>query len=148
MQFWFLGECTFNIGEMQFWFLGECTFNIGEMQSLFSRKYTFNIGEMQFWFSGECTFNIGEMQFWFSGECTFNVGEMQFWFSRKCTFNEYWRFHCGVVAKVMDDGPEVSEFEIQSRYYVHFRSNAPWKRYKPPYSLCSGNYIYSIIRSS
>ena len=35
---------------------------------------------------------------------------------------------CGVVANVLDCDIVVSDFEFQSRYYVHF-----WKRYEPPY---------------
>ena len=34
----------------------------------------------------------------------------------------YWS-HRGVVAKVQNCNIVVSEFEIQSRYYVHFRTN-------------------------
>ena len=28
-------------------------------------------------------------------------------------------------------GPEVNEFELQSRYYVHFRTNILWKDINP-----------------
>ena len=30
---------------------------------------------------------------------------------------------CGVMVKVMDCGYVVSEFVLQSRYYIHFRAN-------------------------
>ena len=33
----------------------------------------------------------------------------------------------------MDCGLVVSEFEPQSRYYVHFQTNTHGKKYKPPY---------------
>ena len=33
----------------------------------------------------------------------------------------------------MDCGNVESEFELQSRYYVHFRTNTLGKRYEPPY---------------
>ena len=33
--------------------------------------------------------------------------------------------------KAMDCGIVVSEFELQSRYYVHFRANTLWKGMKP-----------------
>ena len=32
-------------------------------------------------------------------------------------------YHRGVVVKAMDYGIVISEFEIQSRYCVHFRTN-------------------------
>ena len=31
---------------------------------------------------------------------------------------------CGVMVKVLDSGIVISEFEPQSRYYVHFRTNS------------------------
>ena len=39
----------------------------------------------------------------------------------------------GVMVKVMDCGIVVSEFVLQSRYYVHFRANTLWERYEAPY---------------
>ena len=36
----------------------------------------------------------------------------------------------GVMAKVLDYILEVSEFELQSCYYVHFRTNITGKKYK------------------
>ena len=37
----------------------------------------------------------------------------------------------GVMVKVMDCGIVVSEFELQSRYYVHFRANTLGKSMNP-----------------
>ena len=37
----------------------------------------------------------------------------------------------GVMVKVMDCGIVVSEFVLQSRYYVHFRANTLGKRMNP-----------------
>ena len=37
----------------------------------------------------------------------------------------------GVMVKAMDCGIVVSEFELQSRYYVHFRTNTPGKGMNP-----------------
>ena len=42
---------------------------------------------------------------------------------------------CGVIANVMDCSLEVSEFEIQSCYYVHFRTNTLEKVMNLPYPL-------------
>ena len=36
-----------------------------------------------------------------------------------------------VIVKAMDCGIVVSEFELQSRYYVHFRANTLGKCMKP-----------------
>ena len=33
-----------------------------------------------------------------------------------------WKSLCGIMAKVLNRGLEISEFELQSRYYVHFRT--------------------------
>ena len=33
----------------------------------------------------------------------------------------------GVMVKAMDSGIVISEFELPSRYYVHFRTNVHWK---------------------
>ena len=35
--------------------------------------------------------------------------------------------------KALDCEIVVSEFELQSRYYVHFRAHIVWERYEPPY---------------
>ena len=40
----------------------------------------------------------------------------------------------GVMAKVLDYDLEVSEFELQSRYYVDFRTNTLGKDVEHPYS--------------
>ena len=37
----------------------------------------------------------------------------------------------GVMVKVMDCGIVVSEFVLQSRYYIHFRTNTLGKRMNP-----------------
>ena len=37
------------------------------------------------------------------------------------------------MVKAMDCGIVVSEFVLESRYYVHFRGKYPWERYEPPY---------------
>ena len=37
----------------------------------------------------------------------------------------------GVMAKVLVWGLEVSDFDLQSRYYVHFRTNTPGKIVSP-----------------
>ena len=37
----------------------------------------------------------------------------------------------GVMVKAMDWGIVVSEFVLQSRYYVHFRANTPGKGMNP-----------------
>ena len=39
-----------------------------------------------------------------------------------------------LVVKVLDCGIVVSEFELQSHYYVHFRTNTLGKGMTPPYS--------------
>ena len=39
----------------------------------------------------------------------------------------------GVMAEMLDCGHDVSEFKLQSLYYVYFRTNAFWERYNPPY---------------
>ena len=38
----------------------------------------------------------------------------------------------GVMVKVMDCGIVVSEFVLQSRYYIHFWANTVGKGMKPP----------------
>ena len=37
----------------------------------------------------------------------------------------------GVIVKVLYYGIVVNEFELQSRYYVHFRTNTPGKGMNP-----------------
>ena len=39
----------------------------------------------------------------------------------------------GVMVKALDSGIVVSEFVLQSRYYVHFRANTLGKGIEPPY---------------
>ena len=47
------------------------------------------------------------------------------------------------MANVLEYGLDVSEFELESRYYVHFRT---WKKYKPPnLSSYGSNIITSIL---
>ena len=41
------------------------------------------------------------------------------------------RYPYGVMVKALDGGIVVSKFELQSHYYVHFRTNT--LRYEPPY---------------
>ena len=42
-----------------------------------------------------------------------------------------WEFPRGVMVKAMDYGIVVSEFILQSRYYVHFRANTLGKGMNP-----------------
>ena len=49
-----------------------------------------------------------------------------------------------VVANAIDFNIVVSEFEVQSGYYVHLRAYAPWKRYEPPY-LPARDYILQLL---
>ena len=42
-----------------------------------------------------------------------------------------WKCLCGVMIKVMNCGIVVSEFEIQSCYYVHYRTNTLGNGRKP-----------------
>ena len=44
----------------------------------------------------------------------------------------------GVMVKVLDCEIVVSEFELQSRYYVHFRTNTLEKGMYPPYPSSYG----------
>ena len=43
----------------------------------------------------------------------------------------YWVCPCGVMVKAMDCGIIVSEFVLQSRYYVHFQANTLGKGMNP-----------------
>ena len=45
---------------------------------------------------------------------------------------------CGVMVKVMDCEIVAREFELQSRYYVHFRTNTPGKGRNPLILLAMG----------
>ena len=52
----------------------------------------------------------------------------------------------GIVGTKLDCGVEVSKFEMQSRYYIHFRTNTHWKRYEPPNSPSYGlNSINAVL---
>ena len=52
----------------------------------------------------------------------------------------------GVMVKAMDCGIVVSEFVLQSRYYVHFRANTPGKGIEPPYPSSYGlNSIKTVL---
>ena len=44
----------------------------------------------------------------------------------------------GVMVKAMDCGIVVSEFVLQSLYYVHFRANTLGKAINPPYTPSYG----------
>ena len=48
----------------------------------------------------------------------------------------------GVMVKALDYGIIVGEFELQSLYYVHFRTNILRERYETPYSP---NYALNSI---
>ena len=39
------------------------------------------------------------------------------------------------MAKVLDCGVKVSEFKLQSHYYIHFQTNTLGEKYALPYSL-------------
>ena len=53
-----------------------------------------------------------------------------FWKSKKMKYLDY-HFNRGVVAKVLECDLEVSKFEPQSHYYVHFRTNTTRKGLNP-----------------
>ena len=38
---------------------------------------------------------------------------------------------CGVIAKVLDSDLKISEFELQSDYYLHFQTNTLGKGMNP-----------------
>ena len=50
------------------------------------------------------------------------------------------------MIKSLDCGIVVSEFELQSRYYFHFRPNTFRKRYEPPYPLTYGLNSITAVR--
>ena len=50
----------------------------------------------------------------------------------------YWGSARGVMVKTMDCGIVVSEFELQSRYYVHFRANTLGNGMNPRILLAMG----------
>ena len=43
-----------------------------------------------------------------------------------------------VMVKAMVCEIVAREFELQSRYYVHFQTKYPWERYEPPYPTSYG----------
>ena len=51
----------------------------------------------------------------------------------------------GVVANVLDGNFVVSEFELQSHYYIHFRTNSLGERYEPPYTTSNGLYSTTTV---
>ena len=51
---------------------------------------------------------------------------------------EYWGCPRGVMVKAMDCGIVVSEFVLQSRYFVHFLANTLRKVMPPPYPSSYG----------
>ena len=57
-----------------------------------------------------------------------------FQFIYHCKHGRILRCPRGVIVKAVDFGIVVSEFVLQSRYYVHFQGKYPWERYKPPLS--------------
>ena len=50
------------------------------------------------------------------------------------------------MAKVLDCGLEVYEFEFQSRYHVHFWANDLLKRYELPYLSSYGVNITAVLQ--
>ena len=58
----------------------------------------------------------------------------------KCSYIRINRGECprGVMVKAMDCSLEVSEFELQSRYYIHFRINTLRKGLTPLILLVRG----------
>ena len=52
----------------------------------------------------------------------------------------------GVVVKALNYRIVISEFELQSRYYVLFRTNTLWEGYEPPYPPTYGfNSITAVL---
>ena len=51
----------------------------------------------------------------------------------------------GVMVKAMDGGIVVSEFELQSCYYVHFRANTLGKDMNPTYPPSYGLNSTTIV---
>ena len=54
----------------------------------------------------------------------------------------------GIVANVLDCYIVVSEFELQSRYYVHFRTNTLQKGMNPPSTQQKGTMGSGTIYST
>ena len=57
---------------------------------------------------------------------------------KKDEYLDLTRNWCSVMVKTMDSGIVVSEFELQSRYYVHFRTNALKEGMNPLILLATG----------
>ena len=53
----------------------------------------------------------------------------------------FWGYPCGVMVKAMDCRIVVSEFKLQSRYYVHFQTNTLGKGINPLILLATGSII-------
>ena len=60
-------------------------------------------------------------------------------------FSTYGRCPHGVVVKPMDCGIVVSEFVLQSRYYVYFRTNTLGEKYEPSYTPNYGLYSTTTV---
>ena len=58
-----------------------------------------------------------------------------------CTYAKPRGCPCGVIVKAMDCGIVVSEFVLQSRYYVHFRANTLGKGMNPLILLAMGKIV-------
>ena len=75
------------------------------------------------------------VQIFFLSECLRNnvakswtKGNIKKWYQHKLEGS-----HHGVMAKVLDYSLEISEFELQSRYYVHFQTTTFEKAMKTAY---------------
>ena len=62
-----------------------------------------------------------------------------------CPYGRRRRCPGGVVVKVLDCRIVESEFELQSRYYVHFRTNTIGKGMNNPYSPSNGLNSTTIV---
>ena len=51
----------------------------------------------------------------------------------------------GIMGKVLDCSLEVSEFELQQRYYIHFRTNTLEEKNEPPCSLALGYITITAV---
>ena len=49
------------------------------------------------------------------------------------------------MTEVLNSGLEVSEFELFSRYYVHFWTNTPGKGMNPLIPSCELNSIVAVL---
>ena len=68
-------------------------------------------------------------------EVTFSYTNIVILYTQLLDFNDLyltgWGCHRDLRAKAMDGANVVSEFVLQSRYYVHFRANTLGKGMKP-----------------